>query len=141
MSAKERHEILAGPWLTRLAAAITAVSSELLVSDDGRHVVIRPLAYCRETDIERYAAAQAFPIIPCNLCGNQDHLQRVRIKDMLRAWEHEQPGRIENVFRSLQSVLPSHFADRALFDFGALDGRDTCPAEAHGWHSGDADGA
>lgn len=90
-----------------------------LLSDDGRHVVIRPLAYCAERDIERYAAAKGFPIIPCNLCGSQDNLQRVRIKSMLRDWEREQPGRIENIFRSLQSVVPSHLLDTALHDFAA----------------------
>lgn len=90
-----------------------------LLSDDGRHVVIRPLAYCAERDIERYASAKGFPIIPCNLCGSQDNLQRVRIKSMLRDWEREQPGRIENIFRSLQSVVPSHLLDTALHDFAA----------------------
>ena len=93
-----------------------------LLSDDGRNVVIRPLAYCRESDIERYAAARDFPIIPCNLCGSQDQLQRVRVKAMLREWEREQPGRVENVFRSLQNVVPSHLADGNLFDFASLGG-------------------
>ncbi len=91
-----------------------------LASDDGRHIVIRPLAYCREADIARFAAARNYPIIPCNLCGSQDHLQRVKIKDMLSAWEREHPGRVENVFRSLCTVVPSHLADPALFDFAAL---------------------
>ncbi len=91
-----------------------------LLSDDGRNVVIRPLAYCREADIEAYAAERNYPIIPCNLCGSQDHLQRVQIKQMLRGWEREQPGRLENIFRSLQTVTPSHLADTALFDFHAL---------------------
>lgn len=93
-----------------------------LRSDDGRNVVIRPLAYCREADIETYAAARDYPIIPCNLCGSQDHLQRVQIKKMLAGWEREQPGRLENIFRSLQSVSPSHLADTTLFDFQGLSG-------------------
>ena len=93
-----------------------------LRSDDGRNIVIRPLAYCREADIESYAAARDYPIIPCNLCGSQDHLQRVQIKKMLAGWEREQPGRLENIFRSLQSVSPSHLADTALFDFQGLSG-------------------
>ena len=95
-----------------------------LMSDDGKHVVIRPLAYCRETDIERYAEARAFPIIPCNLCGSQEHLQRKHIKQMLAEWERQSPGRVENVFRSLQNVVPSHLADPALFDFAALGARE-----------------
>jgi tRNA 2-thiocytidine biosynthesis protein TtcA len=92
-----------------------------LLSDDGRHIVIRPLAYCRETDIARYAEARAFPIIPCNLCGSQENLQRAKIKQMLMTWEREQPGRSENIFRGLQNVVPSHLADPGLFDFAALD--------------------
>ena len=91
-----------------------------LLSDDGRFVVIRPLAYCRETDIARYAEARRFPIIPCNLCGSQENLQRGRIKLMLEEWEREDPGRTERLFRSLQNVTPSHLADADLFDFKAL---------------------
>jgi tRNA 2-thiocytidine biosynthesis protein TtcA len=91
-----------------------------LRSDDGRNIVIRPLAYCAEHDIARYAAAQDFPIIPCNLCGSQEHLQRRQVKDMLAAWERSSPGRIENIFRALQNVVPSHLADPALFDFAGL---------------------
>ena len=91
-----------------------------LRSDDGRHVVIRPLAYCGERDIARYARARAFPIIPCNLCGSQENLQRKHIKRMLAEWERDDPGRIERLFRSLQNVVPSHLADTRLFDFAAL---------------------
>ena len=91
-----------------------------LVSDDGRFVVIRPLAYCREADIARYAEARRFPIIPCNLCGSQENLQRRRIKTMLEEWEKEDAGRTERLFRSLQNVIPSHLADADLFDFKAL---------------------
>jgi tRNA 2-thiocytidine biosynthesis protein TtcA len=89
-------------------------------SDDGRHVVIRPLAYCPEREIARYARAMDFPIIPCNLCGSQPNLQRAAIKRMLAAWELEQPGRTESIFTSLRNVEPAHLADAGLFDFAAL---------------------
>lgn len=91
-----------------------------LLSEDGRHVVIRPLAYCREQDIEIYAKAKGFPIIPCNLCGSQENLQRNAIKEMLRAWERQSPGRLESIFRSMQNVVPSHLADLDRFDFLSL---------------------
>jgi tRNA 2-thiocytidine biosynthesis protein TtcA len=91
-----------------------------LVSDDGRHVVIRPLAYCSERDIAAYAESRAFPIIPCNLCGSQPNLQRQAVKEMLQGWEKRHPGRIETITRSLQNVVPSHLADRALYDFVGL---------------------
>jgi tRNA 2-thiocytidine biosynthesis protein TtcA len=91
-----------------------------LRTDDGRHLVIRPLAYCPEADIARYARYRQFPIIPCNLCGSQENLQRTQIKQMLQAWEAQDPGRIDNLFRSLQNVSPSHLADAALFDFAGL---------------------
>ncbi len=92
-----------------------------LRSDDGKHVVIRPLAYCKEADILAYANTQKFPIIPCNLCGSQDQLQRVKIKQMLAAWEKESPGRVENIFRSICTVVPSHLADKNIFDFQTLE--------------------
>ena len=88
-----------------------------LVSDDGKHVVIRPLAYAEERDLEAYAAVKQFPIIPCDLCGSQDNLQRQQVKLMLRDWEKQFPGRIENIFRALQNASPSHLLDRQLFDF------------------------
>jgi tRNA 2-thiocytidine biosynthesis protein TtcA len=91
-----------------------------LMSDDGAHIVIRPLAYCRERDIEAYSAQRAFPIIPCNLCGSQEQLQRRQVKAMLAEWERKSPGRIENIFSALGSVTPSHLLDPALFDFAAL---------------------
>lgn len=91
-----------------------------LLSDDGKHVVIRPLLYCREQDIEQYAAARQFPLIPCNLCGSQQNLQRKAIKDLLRCWEKQSPGRLESIFASLQNVAPSHLADARLFDFASL---------------------
>jgi tRNA 2-thiocytidine biosynthesis protein TtcA len=91
-----------------------------LGSDDGKHVVIRPLAYVKEKDLARYAEVRAFPIIPCDLCGSQDHLQRKQVKQMLRQWEKEFPGRVETTFNSLQRVAPSHLLDRSLFDFADL---------------------
>ena len=91
-----------------------------LVTDDGQHIVIRPLTYCPEREIQRYAYARKFPIIPCNLCGSQENLQRVQIKQMLQTWERESPGRIDSLFRSLQNVSPSHLADTQLFDFAGL---------------------
>ncbi len=93
-----------------------------LRSDDGRHVVIRPLAYCREADIAAYAAERQYPIIPCNLCGTQQQLKRKQVRRMLQAFEREQPGRVENIFRALGNVAPSHLADTTLHDFAALDG-------------------
>ena len=91
-----------------------------LLSDDGQHLVIRPLAYCPEKDLSRYARGKKFPIIPCNLCGSQENLQRAQIKQMLQCWERETPGRIDSLFRSLQNVSPSHLADREMFDFASL---------------------
>ena len=91
-----------------------------LVSDDGRHVVIRPLAYCEEGDLAAYAKLKAFPIIPCTLCGSQENLQRKHVKAMLREWEKRHPGRVENIVRSLQNVSRSHLLDRDLFDFIAV---------------------
>ncbi|MDX1635721.1 MAG: tRNA 2-thiocytidine(32) synthetase TtcA [Marinobacter sp.] len=88
-----------------------------LHSDDGRNVVIRPLAYCREKDLVRYAALREFPIIPCNLCGSQENLQRQVVKDMLQGWDRQHPGRLEAMFRAICNVEPSHLADPKLFDF------------------------
>lgn len=92
-----------------------------LRSDDGRHVVIRPLAYVSERDIERYARGRDFPIIPCKLCGSQDNLQRTAVKKMLAQWEQEFPGRTETIFSALRNVEAGHLADPALFDFKQLD--------------------
>lgn len=91
-----------------------------LVSDNGEHVVIRPLAFCREKEIARYAEAQQFPIIPCNLCGSQENLQRKQIKAMLNQWDKQSPGRIESIFTAMQNVTPSHLADASLFDFKSV---------------------
>ena len=92
-----------------------------LVTDDGRFVVVRPLAYCREDDLARYAELREFPIIPCTLCGAQENLQRQAVKEMLRQWERRHPGRTETIFRALSNVVPSHLADPGLFDFRALE--------------------
>ncbi|HEK3103831.1 tRNA 2-thiocytidine(32) synthetase TtcA [Proteus mirabilis] len=91
-----------------------------LMSDDGKHIVIRPLAYAREKDIERFAQAKNFPIIPCNLCGSQPNLQRQVIKEMLRDWDKRYPGRIETMFRTTQNIVPSHLCDTQLFDFANI---------------------
>ena len=91
-----------------------------LKSDDGTNMVIRPLYYCRERDIARWAEARDYPIIPCNLCGSQDNLQRQVIKEMLAGWDATDPGRVENIARSLRHVVPSHLGDRDLFDFVGL---------------------
>ena len=110
-----------------------------LLSDDGKHVVIRPLAYVREADIEAYAEARAFPIIPCNLCGSQENLQRKQVKRMLEAWEKESPGRIETISRALGDIRPSQLSDPTLFDFLSLGKRgDATPPDAHAWLAGDA---
>jgi tRNA 2-thiocytidine biosynthesis protein TtcA len=92
-----------------------------LVSDDGKHVVIRPLAYVEEPDLEAYAELRQFPIIPCDLCGSQDQLQRQQVKAMLREWERQQPGRLESIFGALTNVAPSHLLDRSLFDFTKIE--------------------
>ncbi len=91
-----------------------------LVSDDGRHVVIRPLAYVKEADLARYAEVKRFPIIPCNLCGSQDNLKRQEVKRMLIDWEKRFPGRVENTFNALARVVPSHLMDGTMFDFAGL---------------------
>jgi tRNA 2-thiocytidine biosynthesis protein TtcA len=91
-----------------------------LVSDDGRHIVIRPLAYVPETDLERWAAHREFPIIPCTLCGSQANLQRVQIKKMLREWDRQFPGRIDNLFTAMGNIVPSHMMDRNLYPFTTL---------------------
>ncbi|MDG6348598.1 tRNA 2-thiocytidine(32) synthetase TtcA [Luteimonas sp. 8-5] len=108
-----------------------------LLSDDGKHVVIRPLAYVREDDIAAYAEAKAFPIIPCTLCGSQENLQRKQVKKMLDAWEKESPGRIETIARALGDIRPSQLSDPALFDFLALGkrGNGVLP-DAHAWLDG-----
>jgi len=115
-----RDDILATFFLNMFFAAKLKAMPPKLVSDDGRHVVIRPLAYVPEKDLVRWAQHRAFPIIPCNLCGSQENLQRQVVADMLREWERKHPGRVENMFRALQNVTPSHLLDGTLHDFKAL---------------------
>jgi len=103
-----------------------------LRSDDNRNVVIRPLAYCREKDIIEFARYKQYPIIPCNLCGSQENLQRQAVKDMLRRWDKEHPGRVESIFSSIQNIAPSQLADTSLFDFENLEqGQNQGGAAAH----------
>lgn len=109
-----------------------------LRSDNGKHVVIRPLAYVSETDIIAYADAREFPIIPCNLCGSQENLQRKQVGVILKAWEKEYPGRIEQIARALGNIRPSQLADQSLFDFQALGRHSNTPLpNAHAWLAGD----
>jgi tRNA 2-thiocytidine biosynthesis protein TtcA len=109
-----------------------------LASDDGKHIVVRPLAYVYEADLARYAQIQGFPIIPCNLCGSQENLQRKQVKKMMDAWERETPGRIEQIARALGDIRPSQLSDPKLFDFLSLGKRgDAEPPDAHAWLGGD----
>ncbi|MCX7515272.1 tRNA 2-thiocytidine(32) synthetase TtcA [Frateuria sp. STR12] len=131
-----RDDILATFFLNLFHGASLKAMPPKLRSDDGRHVVIRPLAYCRESDIAEYAGQRAFPIIPCNLCGSQENLQRKAIGRMLADWDAQHPGRCESIFRALGNVAPSQLADRNLFDFAALGSRaGAAGAGAHDWLS------
>ncbi len=112
-----RDDILETLFLNMFYGGKLKAMPPKLVSDNGEHVVIRPLAYCREKDLIRYANLREFPIIPCNLCGSQPNLQRQVIKEMLQQWDKRFPGRLETMFRALQHVAPSHLADTRLFDF------------------------
>jgi tRNA 2-thiocytidine biosynthesis protein TtcA len=134
-----RDDILATFFLNLFHGGTLKAMPPKLLSDDGRHIVIRPLAYCRELDIADYAAQRRFPIIPCNLCGSQDNLQRKQIRYMLDAWEREHPGRSETMFRALCHVAPSQLADPGLFDFGSLGSRsETSRPDPHAWLGGGA---
>ena len=93
-----------------------------LKSDDGSNIVIRPLAYCKESDIKRYAAAMQFPIIPCNLCGSQPNLQRQAMKELLQQWDREHPQRLRSMMSAMSNVIPSHMMDHKLFDFENFKG-------------------
>ncbi|TLY52270.1 MAG: tRNA 2-thiocytidine(32) synthetase TtcA [Gammaproteobacteria bacterium] len=108
-----------------------------LLSDNGKHVLIRPLAYCKETDIAEYASLREFPIMPCNLCGSQETLQRKAIKAMLHEWERKYPGRSESAFRAMTSIAPSQLADRDLFDFAALGARTPARPSQTAWLLGE----
>jgi tRNA 2-thiocytidine biosynthesis protein TtcA len=115
-----RDDILETFFLNMFYGGTLKAMPPKLRADDGRNVVIRPLAYCNEADIEAYSQLKEFPIIPCNLCGSQENLQRQVVKEMLQDWERKSPGRIEIMFRALQNVVPSQLADRNLFDFKSL---------------------
>ena len=125
-----RDDILATFFLNLFFGGKLKTMPPKLVSDDGRHVIIRPLAYVRERDLARYAALREFPIIPCNLCGSQEHLQRRQVSAMLREWERKHPGRIESIFNALGNAVPTHLLDRRLQDFAAI--RATGVADAAG---------
>jgi tRNA 2-thiocytidine biosynthesis protein TtcA len=132
-----RDDILGTFFLNMFYQASLKAMPPKLRSDDGRHVVIRPLAYCKESDIADYAAHRQFPIIPCNLCGSQENLQRKAVGRMLHEWERQHPGRSETIFRALGNVAPSQLADRQLFDFASLGSREGAGrADAHGWLAG-----
>ena len=115
-----RDDLLETFFLNLFFGAKLKTMPPKLVSDDGRHVVIRPLAYVRERDLARYAALKAFPIIPCTLCGSQEHLQRKQVGVMLREWDRKEPGRLESIFNALGRAVPSHLMDKRLFDFDGL---------------------
>lgn len=115
-----RDDILETMFLNMFFGGKLKAMPPKLLSDDGKHVVIRPLAYCKESDIEQYSLRKAFPIIPCNLCGSQENLQRQVVKEMLQGWEKQYPGRLDTMFSAVQNVVPSHLADTELFDFKSL---------------------
>ena len=115
-----RDDLVATFFLNLFFHARLGGMAPKLLSDDGRHVVIRPLAYVREDDIAAYAGAKAFPIIPCNLCGSQENLQRKQVKKMMDGWERDTPGRIEQIARALGNVSPAQLSDPKLFDFLSL---------------------
>jgi tRNA 2-thiocytidine biosynthesis protein TtcA len=115
-----RDDILETFFLNLFFGGKMKAMSPKLQSDDGQHVVIRPLAYVAESDLEAYAEVKRFPIIPCDLCGSQPTLQRKQVKQMLREWEKLHPGRVDSMFRALSNLTPSHLLDRKLFDFGAV---------------------
>ena len=116
-----REDILETLFLNMFYGGSLKSMPPKLLSDDGKNIVIRPLAYCREADIAEFARLMAFPIIPCNLCGSQPNLQRQVIKEMLADWERRHPGRLETMFKAVTNVAPSQLADRELFDFEGLE--------------------
>ncbi|SDL98952.1 tRNA s(2)C-32 sulfurtransferase [Franzmannia pantelleriensis] len=116
-----REDILETLFLNMFFGGSLKAMPPKLLSDDGKNIVIRPLAYCREADIAEFARRMAFPIIPCNLCGSQPNLQRQVVKEMLAEWEAKHPGRLETMFKAVTNVAPSQLADRELFDFAGLE--------------------
>jgi tRNA 2-thiocytidine biosynthesis protein TtcA len=119
-----REDIMETLFLNMFYGAKLKAMSPRLLSDDGKHVVIRPMAYCSEADIAKYSRFRNHPIIPCNLCGSQENMQRRNIKQMLQEWEKQHPGRLENIFSSMQSVVPSHLLDTRLHDFTNANSND-----------------
>jgi tRNA 2-thiocytidine biosynthesis protein TtcA len=115
-----RDDILETFFLNMFFGAKIKGMPPKLQSDDGKHIVIRPMAYVKEADTERYAAVKNFPIIPCDLCGSQENLQRKQIKNLMREWEKKFPGRVESIFSALSTVVPSHLMDSKLFNFKDL---------------------
>ncbi len=115
-----RDDILATFFLNLYFGGKLKAMPPKLKSDDGKHIVIRPLAYVKEDDLAAYAVEKGFPIIPCNLCGSQEHLQRRQVRDQMRQWEKQFPGRVESILHALADVVPSHLLDRKLFDFREL---------------------
>jgi tRNA 2-thiocytidine biosynthesis protein TtcA len=115
-----RDDILETFFLNLFHGGLLKTMPPKLVSDDGKHIVIRPLAYVEEADLEAYSELRQFPIIPCDLCGSQEQLQRKQVKAMLREWEKQHPGRVESIFTALSNVAPSHLLDRTLHDFANL---------------------
>lgn len=115
-----RDDMLATLFLNMFYGGKLKSMPPKLISDDGKHIVIRPLAYCKEKDIEKYATAKAFPIIPCNLCGSQPNLQRQVVKEMLNTWDRQYPGRLETMFSAMQNITLSHLCDPKLFDFKGI---------------------
>ncbi|QQD16798.1 tRNA 2-thiocytidine(32) synthetase TtcA [Spongiibacter nanhainus] len=131
-----KDDIVQTLFLNMFYGSRMAAMPPKLLSDDGRNVIIRPLAYCREKDIEQFAAYKEFPIIPCNLCGSQENLQRQNIKQMLQGWEKQDASRIEKIFTAMQNIAPSQMADPALFNFADLaverhGERPATPFDAH----------
>lgn len=116
-----RDDIIETAFLNMFYGSKIKAMPPKLLSDDKTNILIRPLAYCKEADIIRYSDHQQYPIIPCNLCGSQENMQRQVIKEMLQGWEKQHPGRLENIFRSLQNISPSQLADNALFNFKDLE--------------------
>jgi len=126
-----RDDILETFFLNLFFGGTLKAMPPKLASDDGRHVVIRPLAYVPEEDLAAYAGWRGFPIIPCNLCGSQENLQRAQAKTMLREWERRFPGRVESILGALTNVVPSHLLDRSLFDFGAVTAEGAAASRRH----------
>ncbi len=127
-----RNDIMETLFLNMFFGGKLKAMPPKLLSDDGRHIVIRPMAYCKEADIANYAKAKEFPIIPCNLCGTQDNMQRKEIKQMLNEWERQYPGRLDVMFKSILNVAPSQLGDTALFDFRNLEQRRVTRADRVG---------